>query len=307
MIQLLATDHSPMIQSWGVAAERFPNYLLRVPDRHDHDVVEMFFVLSGRGLHFIEGEEEEVASGDMGVVRLGQHHCIVTPGEPMDILNIYLDPVRFRRPGLSPVLLRLLDHLRTGGDGSFPKTTWESPGRPVIHDLIKSIGREVSERRPFFEEAIELYVRLLLLEIARESFSGDQPGVEGGGSPMFHPSVARALVFLEENSTKPLQLDEVARHTRTNKFHLCRLFRRETGTTVINHLQRLRIRQAMQRLMEEDTKVITIAQEVGFSDLANFNRVFRRLAGTTPTAYRRQAREELKNSAIIKPHGSRSN
>lgn len=295
MIHLMETNHSPMIQSWGVAAERFPNYLLRVPDRHDHDVVELFFVLDGRGLHMIEGEEEEVTSGDMGVVRLGQRHCIVTPGEPMDILNIYLDPVRFRRPGLSPVLLRLLDHLRNGGDGSFPMTTWESPARPVIHNLINSIGREVAERRPFYEEAIELYVRLLLLEIARETMASDQGSSTGRNAPAFHPSVARALVYLEENSTKPLQLDEIARHTRINKFHLCRLFRRETGTTVINHLQRLRIRNAMQRLMEEDTKVITIAQEVGFSDLANFNRVFRRMAGTTPTTYRRQAREGLAN------------
>lgn len=47
-----------------------------------------------------------------------------------------------------------------------------------------------------------------------------------------------------------------------------------------------RIREAKDRLLQEDTQITVIAFEVGFSSIASFNRVFKELAGSSPTAFR---------------------
>jgi AraC family L-rhamnose operon transcriptional activator RhaR/AraC family L-rhamnose operon regulatory protein RhaS len=288
-ISLMATAHSPAIRSWGVSAERFSRYRSSESTPHNHDVVEFFFVLAGRGLHCTGTHTHELKPGDMGIVTLGQSHCIVTPGEPMDILNIYLDPTRFQRAGLSRSVREFLDRLlRPADDSSSPLNeshAWSIDRESPIHTLMASIDREATQRRPGFEEAIEMYVRLLLLEFARLCL----PAAALGGSEeaTLHPSVQRVRAYLEENWTESIDLDRLAERARITKSHLCRVFRREVGNTIIGHVHQLRVQHAMRLLAQGEAKIISIAHEVGFGDLANFNRVFRRLAGMTPTEFRR--------------------
>lgn len=298
-IQILSSAHLPIIQSCGVSAERYPCHELKERLPHNHDVVELFFVHSGRGVHHSGDLFDALAPGDMGVVPLGQSHCILTDDEPMDILNIYLDPERFSHSASSPLLRSVLNRLRSGGFQAGKRIpfspTWTPRRTSQLPNLLGAIEMEVTHRKPGFEQALELYVRLLLLECTRESMELPSPlgSVE---PPRHHPSVRRAIAYLHENWDQPVDLAGVALHARASKFHLCRLFRSETGHTVISYLQHLRIDKARRLLLDGDRKIITIALETGFGDLAHFNRTFRRIAGMSPTQFRRTARSESTNT-----------
>jgi AraC-like DNA-binding protein len=73
--------------------------------------------------------------------------------------------------------------------------------------------------------------------------------------------------------------------------YLCRLFKAYTGKTVIRYLVERRIQAAIWKLREGNEKIISIALGCGFNDLAYFNRAFKRIVGTTPSAYRRKMRK----------------
>lgn len=293
----MSSPHSPIIRTCGVSAERHPSYQLKDHFPHGHDVVELFFVRSGRGTHLVGDRPEELSPGDMGVVPLGKTHCILSRDEPMDILNIYLDPERFCRSPLTPALQSLLKHLQSGGflagDRVPFSSTWTPGTNTQVFTILASIELEISQRRAGFEQALEMYVRLLLLECARESLDCRNPAriFEAVSSPPMHPCVQRAINYLHDHWDENVDLAALVRHTRASKYHLCRLFRRETGVTIIGYLQRLRIREAMRLLQESSHKVITIASETGFGDLANFNRTFRRITGMTPTQFRQASQE----------------
>jgi AraC-like DNA-binding protein len=68
-----------------------------------------------------------------------------------------------------------------------------------------------------------------------------------------------------------------------------RFFRRATGNNYTDFVNRIRVNQACQLLMGTDRQVTHICYEVGFNNVANFNRRFLEIKGVTPSAYRRQA------------------
>ena len=63
-----------------------------------------------------------------------------------------------------------------------------------------------------------------------------------------------------------------------------------TGKRVFDYLIERRIQAALIRLRSTDDKILTIALECGFNDLAYFNRKFKQLLQITPSAYRRSTR-----------------
>ena len=67
-----------------------------------------------------------------------------------------------------------------------------------------------------------------------------------------------------------------------------RRFAAATGMTPIAYVQRLRVEEAKLRLERTDTPVERIAWEVGYEDPAAFRRLFRRITGIAPGAYRRR-------------------
>lgn len=68
-----------------------------------------------------------------------------------------------------------------------------------------------------------------------------------------------------------------------------RFFRRATGNTYTDFVNQVRINRACQLLMSTDRYVTNICYDVGFNNVANFNRRFRELKGVTPTEFRKQA------------------
>ena len=75
-----------------------------------------------------------------------------------------------------------------------------------------------------------------------------------------------------------------------------RFFRRATGNTFTDFVNRIRVNRACQLLMESDRQVTHICYEVGFQNVANFNRRFRDIKGMTPSEFRQQAEHRFGRS-----------
>ena len=86
-----------------------------------------------------------------------------------------------------------------------------------------------------------------------------------------------------------LRLTKLAALANVVPTSLCHIFRQQAGTTVSAYIGRVRIRHAAEMLCNTSEPVKTIAYECGFSTLTNFNRLFKRIMGCTPTEWREQA------------------
>lgn len=86
-----------------------------------------------------------------------------------------------------------------------------------------------------------------------------------------------------------LSAAEVAAGLEMSESRFSRFFRRATGNTFTDFVNRMRVGRACQLLMESDRLVTHICYEVGFNNVANFNRRFLEIKGMTPSEFRRQA------------------
>lgn len=100
------------------------------------------------------------------------------------------------------------------------------------------------------------------------------------------PVITRAKAFIREHLSEALSLGMVARAVNTSTFYFCKLFKRVTGVNFTDYVSRLRIERAKELLLNPNLRISEIAFEVGFQSLTHFNRVFKRVAGESPTEYR---------------------
>ena len=94
---------------------------------------------------------------------------------------------------------------------------------------------------------------------------------------------------ITENLTEPLSASDLARDLGMSESAFSRFFRRATGNTFTDFVNHVRVNRACQLLMESDLLITNIGFDVGFNNIANFNRRFLDIKGMTPSEYRRQA------------------
>ena len=100
------------------------------------------------------------------------------------------------------------------------------------------------------------------------------------------PAISRARRLIAERHTDELSLGEVARSVNMSAFYFCKSFRKATGMTFTDYLARVRVEKVRNLLLNPRKRVSEAAYEAGFQSLSQFNRIFRRIAGEAPTAYR---------------------
>ena len=120
------------------------------------------------------------------------------------------------------------------------------------------------------------------------------PQLEAFGLQKRNPAepvtIWRARNFIQEHSDEELSLTQVAKAVNISPNHLSEKFKQVTGVNFVSYVARTRYEKARALLADLDLRVSEVAFAVGFQSLSQFNRVFKRLSGQSPTAYRAQTR-----------------
>ena len=103
-------------------------------------------------------------------------------------------------------------------------------------------------------------------------------------------NLKKVLIYISENYSSPIRLEELASLVNLNPQYFCRYFRENLGKTVTEYINEIRIEKASEALAETDYKIITIAQDTGFDNIGYFIRRFKKEKGVTPSEYRSSVR-----------------
>ncbi len=153
---------------------------------------------------------------------------------------------------------------------------------PDAARLIRQLARSEA-----LERIIAFFQLLALLTSSRKSLRklSLQPGrlLENEEDRM-----NRILEFTFRESHRKIYLDEVAQLVHLSTEAFCRYFKLHTRKTYINFLHEVRVSQACRLLISTEDSVEEVCYRSGFSNVSNFNRIFKKVSGKTPLAFRRQ-------------------
>lgn len=130
------------------------------------------------------------------------------------------------------------------------------------------------------KESVLLYEFILN---AKKAFFDYEVEVSSGENP-----IDKAIVYIEENFSKDIQLETLAKISGVSLQHFCRLFKAKTSMRPMEYLAQKRISEAKSMLIDTQELVENIGRAVGYSDRNYFGIVFKRIEGISPGEYRRQ-------------------
>jgi AraC family transcriptional regulator len=151
-------------------------------------------------------------------------------------------------------------------------------GAYLLHrTLLRAARRGDAKDDPIAleEPAFEL-IRRLCLDADREPESA-----EG-----YRDLVARVHEIISSGFAEPLSVEFIAKSVGCSPFHLSRIFRRATGLTLHRAIVRRRLREGLERLLDEPLHISRIALDVGFASHSHFTDAFRDEYGHSPQKVR---------------------
>jgi AraC-like DNA-binding protein/mannose-6-phosphate isomerase-like protein (cupin superfamily) len=226
--------------------------------KHSHPYFELIFFLEGRA---------NIDAGDESVDVFGFDAVIYPPGlahaEHLDL--------RQRQE----IICLWAD---TGPTGTYPHAIKLMDERGTLRTLFEMVYAEFTANRPFSSDLIATYLKGIFLQV-RQHFS--EPSREA------NTLVERSLGYIHENYAKGFDIDELANQVAVSPSYLFRLFKKKMAVTPMHYRNVVRIDKAKLLLADQELTVDAVSTRVGFEDPKYFARVFRDLAGMSPSAYRK--------------------
>lgn len=108
------------------------------------------------------------------------------------------------------------------------------------------------------------------------------------------PHVLRLIKIIDEDYGKELKMDELLQTIPLSRRSIEMRFKKATGYTIYQYLLNVRVEHFAYLITTTDRSYVDIAYEVGFRDLSNVSRTFRKYKGCTPQEYRRRFCSESK-------------
>lgn len=236
-------------------------------DEHSHSFFEVHYVLSGSINYEFDGRCHEVGAGEAVVFAPGVLHRRRSASSDSVRLGITFKPDEGEHA---------FDKIRDRRAFVF------TPDACAKNDL-EGIFLEIDRRSTHLPILVCNRVVGVLIELT-ESCGAREDGARD-------VRVERAKRYVEDNKRLFLTCAEVAEYCHFNVKHLNRIFKAETGQTLLRYIHDVKREEAERLLKETDLTLVKVSEALGFRDEYYFNAFFRREVGVSPGEYRKLSKK----------------
>jgi AraC-like DNA-binding protein len=153
-----------------------------------------------------------------------------------------------------------------------------------MDDRLRQIKRAYSYTPIVSEKQFQGAVRLLMMLATQLAESATRYLV--AARTYEPPSVRQAKNFVYAHAGERVTLRQIADHVHLSKHYFCKIFKQATKITFTEFVARVRVENAKKLLANPRWRMAEVADNTGFYSISQFNRVFRRYAGNSPSGYR---------------------
>jgi AraC-like DNA-binding protein len=160
--------------------------------------------------------------------------------------------------------------------------------RTALAEIHTALSRILSDERERAEESMERAAAILCppegLRESEERPAPASPLTTGGLAPW---QVRKVAMHIETRLDQPIRSQDLAAILHLTASHFSRAFRTSFGRCPVEYIIRRRMERAQGLMLSTDAPLSRIALDCGLADQAHFSRLFRRVVGETPRAWRR--------------------
>ena len=276
--------HSDTMFAFNVYPCTIPTDFTFVP-LHWQDSVEIIYVKRGKGIVQVNYDAFTAAEGDIFLIMPGRIHGLQSiEGERMEYENIIFDLSFLSGNHIDICSQKYLQPMASGKIQLPVRVGRENPLHGEVSAYLNAADRLCASRPAGYELGVK--GRLLLM------FSVlFQQGVERKDGLVEKEHVEKlkmVLARMERDYDRRLTIRDLAAECGYSESHFMRWFKEATGYGFSGYLIRFRLEKAAHALRNSSDTVLQIAEQTGFDNLSNFNRLFKKKFGTTPSRFRKE-------------------
>lgn len=271
-----------------VAIKKICDY--RSEELHDHDFVEVVYIIEGAGRHYINGQEFAVKAGDLLFINYGCTHAFSLDDKQLVAYNLmirvdYFTKNMIKDDNLFYVLaLTSFEKIQHELNDKGPLVSFDYSEREDIFNLFKNIEAEVNGNEIGKSLILDSYVNVILCKIFRKIF------VEDGEKDYLIPQ--DILDYINEHFNEKISLSDLSQRCFYNPAYFSRLFKKTFNMSFTDYIMDLRLKRCAELLRNTDYTIDRIIKECGFSDRNTFYERFKNKYGCTPSEYRSMLNEK---------------
>ena len=252
-------------------------------DFHIHDEAELLFVFSGKMRFSFGSGYVDVKEGEGIFVNRRVPHRSESVEDDTKTLLLQINIEKLLKMEYNH-MNKYLSLIFSGSEREYFFFDKDAAETAEIYGYMERIESEFKNAQNSYVTYIRGELFLLLGALYRHKILNnidikyDSEGIN---------KIYKALVFVDKNYMNQIRLDEISGVVNMNSSYFCRLFKSVTGKTLMEYINYVRIWKSENLLTSTDESVLDISVETGFSSVSYFNRVFKKLKGTSPAVYRK--------------------
>ena len=251
---------------------------------HVHKAVELLYVKNGSYTVLLDGVEHEIETGDLVLFCSNAIHHVFTKNLPEnEYYVIKISPAFFlqfsTQEGTEYVMRFAINRKEN-------KNIWkreELEGTPLL-SALQSLIAEHEEQKYASQVAIKLKIMELLVEVLRS----DSPIGEKIPHNQTTTLIYNAMVYVRNHYAEDMDERELAKSLGMSYSYFSRSFKRVTGMSFKQYLNRTRVNQAEILLRRDNASVSEVATKCGYNSISYFINVYKNITGKTPYQSLRQ-------------------
>lgn len=258
---------------------------------HRHTELEISAIIKGRGTYNCSDIDYDFSPGDIFLHSGNDTHYFshIAAGEPLSLIALRFEPRFIWSPGGQWFDSRYLKIFMTS-DQISRKIPHEDATAGIIGTLLEEIFQECLDHVPSYDLLVKAKLLTILANMAKHFHPllnmEQQPTVNIVHLAQMETSINYILSHLKE----PLTLDQLAREAAMSRSQYSSLFKSLNGVSVWDYITHQRINLAMYQLEHSDNSITQVCEDSGYNNIANFNRMFKKITGKTPREYRNLVR-----------------
>ena len=259
---------------------------------HRHDFIEIVYVISGSARHCLGDMIYEVRKGDLVIVNYGVEHTFIPIHEGDESFSTYdlifttdlFDITGVSKYDFSALASSYLFY------SVFPDNIVNNSLNLIrsrskeFHEIFSKIYNEYTRRETGFMSMIRAHLIELITLIFREIDKKTSSNITSEQREV----IKLAIDYMKHNFNTKINLDDIVADVFLSKDYFRQLFKKTTGTSITDFVQKTRIDEACRLLLSTDRTVVDIAGDCGFTDVKFFYKTFKKITNKTPSEYKKQ-------------------